>query len=333
MSTNPLTLAAERPSALPRLGQDSAPPRVSVLMAVFNTARFLPDALKSIADQTFTGFELVVVDDGSTDGSTQVLRSFAAIEPRMRLIARGNLGLIATRNELLAAARGELIAWMDSDDVSLPDRLQLQVERFDNEPDLVCIGGVAQCVDPEGNALNIERYPLTHDEIRAAQREGTGMRFPTTMMRRDAATRVGGFREPFKMCEDLDLLLRLGEIGKLANLAATIYLYRQHLSSVCAALGPNWTLYRDRALALARERAETGQDQLQRGEVVSIAKTEVRDADVLVSQTYAVWARCALGNGNRRLAWRYAGAAVAARPTAGHAWRTWMHVALAWTRV
>jgi len=98
-------------------------PRVSVLMAVFNTKAYLREALESIRNQTFTDFELVVVDDGSTDGSDDVLRAFALDEPRMRLITRGNKGLIATRNELLRAAHGSLIAWMDSDDISTPDRL------------------------------------------------------------------------------------------------------------------------------------------------------------------------------------------------------------------
>ncbi len=303
-------------------------PRVSVLMAVFNTARFLPEALRSVADQTFTDFEFVVVDDGSSDGSTQVLRSFAASEPRMRLIVRGNHGLIATRNELLAAARGEFIAWVDSDDVALPDRLRLQVESLDGDPDLVCIGGVAQNIDPEGNLLNIERYPLGHADIRAAQRLGSGVRFPTTMMRRAAVTRVGGFREPFRMCEDFDLLLRLGEVGKLANLAATVYLYRQHVTSVCAVIGPNWTSYRDRALALADERIAGGRDQLQRGEVIVIEEVRVLDDTDRICRIYGEWARIALGNGNRRLAWRYANAAIAKHPMSGHAWRTWARVAL-----
>src|ERR1700721_899704 len=90
-------------------------PRVSVLMPVFNTARYLQDALDSISNQTFRDFEFVVVDDGSVDGSTKMLESFAARERRMRLVTRENLGLIATRKELLKEARGEFVAWMDSD--------------------------------------------------------------------------------------------------------------------------------------------------------------------------------------------------------------------------
>src|SRR5882672_4931888 len=131
-------------------------PKVSVLMPVFNTARYLSDALASISAQTFADFELVAVDDGSNDGSTRILELFAAREKRMRLVTRENRGLIATRNELLGAARGELLAWMDSDDVSLPHRLARQVDVFRNDPALVCLGSAAQCIDPDGNFLNIE---------------------------------------------------------------------------------------------------------------------------------------------------------------------------------
>jgi glycosyltransferase involved in cell wall biosynthesis len=108
----------------------TARPPVSVLMPVFNTARYLQDALDSIGNQTVEDFELVVIDDGSADGSTKILESFAAREKRMRLVTRENRGLIATRNELLEEARGEFVAWMDSDDISSPDRLASQLRGF-----------------------------------------------------------------------------------------------------------------------------------------------------------------------------------------------------------
>ena len=147
-------------------------PRVSVLMPVFNTGPFLHDALQSISEQTYRDLEIIVVDDGSTDSSARILHAFAAAEPRMRVVCRMNRGLIATRNELLSMARGELVAWMDSDDVSLPERLALQVAAFDADLSLSALGGVAQCIDPEGNALNVERYPSGHDDIRHMQSQG-----------------------------------------------------------------------------------------------------------------------------------------------------------------
>lgn len=296
-------------------------PRVSVLMAVFNTASYLQEALVSISRQTFADFELVVVDDGSKDGSTQILQAFAATEPRMRLIVRENRGLIATRNELLQAAKGELIAWMDSDDYSSVDRLALQVARFDAEPDLVCLGGFAQCIDPNGEFLNIELYPLKHQDILVEQQKGGAMRFPTTIMRRDAALRTGGFREPFRIGEDFDLLLRMSEAGRMANLPDTIYFYRQHLSSVCATLGPQWSEYRDQILALARERKDKGSDKLQRGEIVTISRTPPANISHLESRIYVRWSKAAKENSNMALARRYAVAALRKHPQNLTAWK------------
>ncbi|MDE2416588.1 MAG: glycosyltransferase family 2 protein [Burkholderiales bacterium] len=297
-------------------------PRVSVLMAVFNTASYLQEALTSISGQSFADFELIVVDDGSNDGSTQILRAFAATEPRMRLIVRENRGLISTRNELLQAANGELIAWMDSDDYSSTNRLALQVARFDAEPDLVCLGGFAQCIDPNGEYLNVERYPLEHQEILAEQQKGGAMRFPTTMMRRDAALRAGGFREPFRIGEDFDLFLRLSEAGQMANLPGVIYFYRQHLSSVCSTLGPRWTIYRDAILELAQERKTSGSDKLQRGEGLDIAATPLMNMRPFEARTYLRWANEALQNGNTSLAWKYTVASLAKQPMSREGWKT-----------
>jgi glycosyltransferase involved in cell wall biosynthesis len=266
------------------------PPLVSVLMPVYNTARYLGDALNSISAQTFTDFEFIVVDDGSNDGSTRILELFAAREKRLRLVTRKNLGLIATRNELLSAGRGDLLAWMDSDDVSLPNRLARQVDAFQNDAALVCSGSTAQCIDPDGNFLKIERWPISHQEILIEQKMGGAMRFPTTMMRRDPALRVGGFREPFKIGEDFDFLLRLSENGKMTNLPDVLYLYRQHVSSVCATLGPDWPIYRDRILELARERQHSGKDQLQRGGSIFIGTTANKDRKQTERLVYLDWA-------------------------------------------
>jgi glycosyltransferase involved in cell wall biosynthesis len=297
-------------------------PHISVLMPVFNTAKYLQKALDSVSCQTHVDFEFVVIDDGSRDGSPELLKSHANKDDRMRLVLRENLGLIATRNELLRAARGGLVAWMDSDDISLPHRLALQSAAFAKDPRLVCLGGSAQCIDPNGEFLNVERYPLLHQEILLEQEKGGAMRFPTTMMRRDVALQVGGFREPFKIGEDFDLLLRLSEVGKMANLPETIYLYRQHIASVCATLGPQWVTYRDHILELARERRSLGKDKLQNGGQVVITSPQSTDKKRFESATYIHWARSALINDNIPLARKYAFAAVGARPTSLAGWMT-----------
>ena len=305
----------------PRTG-DRQLPRVSVLMPVYNTEKYLAEAVGSIAAQTFGDFEFIVVDDGSTDGSAALLKALARNEPRMRLTSRENRGVIETRNELLGSARGEFIAWMDSDDRSTPDRLAVQLEAFSADPELLCLGTSAQCMDPAGLPLNIERSPLSHDDIIAKQREGGGMRFPTTMMRRDAALAVGGFREPFRIGEDLDLFLRLGERGKLANLDQALYFYRHHLSSTSSQLGTQWLSYRDQILALADERRTVGTDKLQRGETVTIERDTRFSRKRQLASTFDDWARAALTNGDRRSARGHALAAVRVRPLEIRYWLT-----------
>jgi glycosyltransferase involved in cell wall biosynthesis len=296
-------------------------PQVSVLMPVFNTASYLGEALASISAQTFADFELIAVDDGSQDGSTEILKAFAARESRMRLVIRENRGIIASRNELLAAARADVIVWMDSDDVSLPYRIERQLERFRDDPSLVCVGTAVQCIDPDGNFLNVERYSTSHQGILTEQERGTGVRFATTMMRRELAMRVGGFREPFRIGEDFDLLLRLSENGKMANLPDILYLYRQHISSACATLGPAWMAYKEHILELAKERRQTGTDRLQRGETIRIETIKDEDNRRHQWQIYVYWANHAFANQNFPLAWKYARAALKRQPMSRKAWK------------
>ena len=307
-------------------------PRVSVLVPVFNTAKFIVEALQSISRQSFQDFELLVLDDGSSDGSKQLLEAYAALEPRMRLIARENRGLIASRNELLSAARGEFVAWMDSDDISHPERLAHQVSKFDTMPELVCLGGYAQCMDPEGQALNTETYPLLHDEILAGQQlMGGAMRFASTMMRRDAALRLGGFREPFKMGEDFDFLLRLSERGRMGNLPEVLYLYRQHLTSVTAGQSYRWANFRETILDLARERREHGRDRLQLGQSIEISVAHKPNNAESMARAYLWWAQCASQNSNKSLAWKYAFKAIKSEPGNQKCWRAIVKLSLGWT--
>jgi glycosyltransferase involved in cell wall biosynthesis len=296
-------------------------PRVSVLMPVYNSAAYVRDALASIRDQSFRDFELIVIDDGSSDESVALLEAFAAQEPRMRLIKRSNRGLIATRNQLLEEASGEFIAWMDSDDLSHPDRLKHQVAAFDSDDSLVCIGSNVELIDPEGEYLGFENYPQDHEAILAEQMLGSGLRFPSTMQRRSVAIGVGGFREPFHMGEDFDYLLRIGESGRMANLPDRLYFYRQHLVSICSSLGANWPVYREVILSLASERRRHGTDRLQRGEKVVIPQAKPEDARRYVPTILLGWAGGAFSHGDRGRALRYTLSAIRAAPLKRAGWR------------
>lgn len=265
-------------------------PRVSVLMPVYNSAAYLAAAIDSVVTQSFRDWELLIIDDGSDDGSAHVAAAKARSDSRINVTSRENRGLIATRNELLAAARGEFVAWVDSDDIAHPDRFQRQLDYLTLHPDHVCVGSDARQIDPDGRRLACERYPVDDAGIRAEQRSGGGIRFPTTMMRRDAVAKAGPFREPFRIGEDFDLLLRLGEVGLLGNIAEELYLYRQHPNSTVATLGDHWFLYRDAILSLAEQRRLEGSDHLQRGGSIDLPTTRPTSASGKIVQSYRHWA-------------------------------------------
>jgi glycosyltransferase involved in cell wall biosynthesis len=296
-------------------------PRVSVLMPVFNSAQYLRQALASVRNQRFGDFELIVVNDGSTDESSEILGAFAKEEPRMRLIERPNRGLIDTRNQLLHEARGDLVAWMDSDDLSHPDRLERQVAAFDADSSLVCLGTNIQLVDPEGRPLGIEEYPPNDEGVRRDQARGAGLRFASTMLRRSVAVDAGGFRHPFRMGEDLDFLLRVSERGRLGNLPQLLYLYRQHLLSTCTALGFNWPEYSAVILELARERRERGSDRLMRGEQVALPQLSAGEARKLIPIVLLDWAKGARSTGDRMRALRYTLTSLRLAPLQRAGWR------------
>lgn len=208
-------------------------PIVSALMSVYNSERFLAAAVRSILEQTMTDIELVVVDDGSTDGSLAILKSFAAADPRVKLISRGNTGIARALNEGLAIAQGEFVAKMDADDVSLPDRFIKQIAFLREHPQVVAVGGAWHVIDEADRLLTTLNGPLDDVEIQQhALRGHAPLTHSCAMMRRSALRQIGGYDADFKYALDLDLWLRLGEVGQLANLPDPVLKFRLHSGSI-----------------------------------------------------------------------------------------------------
>lgn len=208
-------------------------PTISVVMSVYNNAAFLREAVESILHQTFTDFEFLIMDDGSTDRSLSILQEYAEQDARVVVFSRENRGLTCTLNELIGYARAEFIARMDADDVSLPDRFARQVEFLRQHPQVVCVGGAQNWIDDAGRILEHRQEAETDAEIQQQNLSGcTAINHPSSMMRRSAILQVGGYDETLWSAQDLDLWLKLGEVGELANLKETVLQYRQHMSSV-----------------------------------------------------------------------------------------------------
>jgi glycosyltransferase involved in cell wall biosynthesis len=208
-------------------------PRVSVLMPVYNAERYLAQAVESILGQTFTDFEFLIIDDGSADGSRAILERFAAQDDRIRMVSRPNTGYGEALNEMIAMARGEFLARMDADDVARPDRFELQVAFLDAHPEVVCLGGWVQLIDAAGHRLGLFQTPVEDAEMQEMALEGTmPVGHPTLMCRRSHVEAIGGYRVEYLPAEDVDLILRIGERGRLAALPRVVLDYRIHDESV-----------------------------------------------------------------------------------------------------
>jgi glycosyltransferase involved in cell wall biosynthesis len=306
---------------VPRFLDGRCMPTVSVLIPVHNTARWLAETVASVQSQSVADWELVAIDDGSTDGSLEVLQRLAAREPRMRVLGRSNKGLVATRNELLGLARGEFVAWLDSDDRMMRDRLGLQLDRFAREPGLLCLGGACTLTDPDGLPLRTHAFATDHDDLVRAMREEIAFYFPSVTMRRAAAVKAGGFRDPFAIAEDYDLCLRLSEMGRVGNVPEVVLLYRQHMTSTANSGRAKTHAYSRLVRELAEERRSTGSDRLQRGEPVSIQFDPLPSTRRNHAETHRRWAWWALGHGSLHTARKYALRSIREAPFHRESWK------------
>lgn len=208
-------------------------PRISVLMSVYNDAATLPGAIDSILSQSEERFEFLIVNDGSSDGSTEILRDFAARDSRILLFEQENKGLIASINGLIDHARAPIIARMDGDDISLPDRFAIQLAYLDQHPEIALVGAHTIDMDERGILSDsVRTYPHGHDEIVSALRMRNVICQPVAMIRTEVLRALGGYRAMFKHCEDYDLWLRLAERYRCANLPETLLHYRRSAGQV-----------------------------------------------------------------------------------------------------
>jgi glycosyltransferase involved in cell wall biosynthesis len=291
-------------------------------MPVRNNERYVGAACESILQQTFGDLELVVLDNGSTDRSRAVVEALANADERVRLLPREGRPLIQSRNELLEMARSPVVAWMDSDDIARPERLEQQWALLDASPDLVCLGGATLVIDPDGAPIDFEIFPEDHEGIVANQRQfGGAMRFSAVTMRQDVAMAVGGFRDPFEMAEDFDLLVRMSEVGRMANTSTIVLDYREHLTNTSRVLSHRWPVYRDLVLQLADERAETGSDVLSRGEELTLEFPDAPPVPDLAWNTRDEWARRALRAGHLQTARKHMLGALSLRPYRLGSWK------------
>ncbi len=206
-------------------------------MAVYNRAPVLGEAIESVLRQTYRDFELLIIDDGSTDASADVADRFD--DARIRIVRQEeNLGIPRTRNHGLSLARGEYLAILDSDDIAFPRRLEQQVAFLDSNPGVAAVGGWARRIHADGRRTSPAVRPIEPREIRARIPFATCFKNPT-MMGRTAAMREFGYRDEFVICQDIDMWSRMSVKYPLANLPRFLIQYRlggmSHLDAALAA--------------------------------------------------------------------------------------------------
>jgi len=290
-------------------------PAISVITPVYNNAPYMREALDSILDQTFGDFEYILINDGSTDNSLEIIEEYAQKDPRIRIASHGNKGYIAALNEGLDVARAEFIARMDADDVSLSDRFEKQIAYLRAHPECVVVGGRVLLIDSEGAPLREMCDETTHDEIDAAHLAGRGgtIVHPAMMARRSAIDSIGKYSDAYPWAEDLDFFLRLAEVGRVANLPGVILRYRQHLSSIGYSKSE---VQQKSTIAVVRD------THLRRGLPVPGGLDSKSIAVSSVAQSYRKWAWWALGAGYVASARKHALRALRTEPLSVESWRT-----------
>ena len=259
-------------------------PRVTVVLPVWNAGDFLAAAVESIRAQTLADWQLLAIDDGSTDGSRQTLEDFARRDRRIVVTSRPNRGLAATLQEGIERARSGIVALMNADDISHPDRLARQFAFLEHHPTVAALGTQTRLL-VDGRATTIEsRLPLAPEACRRFLPLAPPLAHPTVMLRRDAVLAVGGYR-PQSYVEDYDLWLRLADRVDLANLPAALLDYRLHDGQFSSA--------RDEKVAVATlvVRAAAAARRSGRPDRVTADRLGIRVADIVAQVRSAALGR------------------------------------------
>lgn len=201
-------------------------PKVSVIMAVYNSEKFLKEAIESILNQTFKDFEFIIIDDGSTDRSGEILEDYAKKDSRIKVFHQENMGLTKSLNKAIKLAKGEYIARMDADDISMPERLEEQIQFLDQNPQVALLGTGYYEIDTFGKVIKKKRPPTSDTELRRVLIKYNPFFHASVMIRKNALQELRLYDENLKYAQDYDLWLRISSKFKIANLSDILMMRR-----------------------------------------------------------------------------------------------------------
>lgn len=200
---------------------------VSVVIPAYNAEEYLDEAIESVLNQTFQDFEVIVIDDCSTDNTWPIIRNFANKDSRVRAyLNTQNLGIAGNRNKGISLATGKYLAWQDADDISLPIRLEKQYKFMESHPEVGIVGGYIELFRGQ-KTVGIRKYPTDDISLRGCIFRYSPIAQPAAMLRLEALRKVGQYNPKYLAAEDLDMTFRIGEYFKLANLDEIVLRYRE----------------------------------------------------------------------------------------------------------
>ena len=208
-------------------------PKISVIMSVFNGSKFLSDAIQSILNQTFKEFEFIIVDDGSTDNSLNIIRSFESADSRIKVISKLNEGLAKSLNAAISVSKGKFIARMDADDISYENRLEKQYEYMQKNKSIDLCGCSMDIIDELGNVTSEKIQISNIDDIQRKRYFQSPILHITFFGKKSFFVKHNGYREQFKYAQDYDLVLRGINTGaKICNIKDKLVQYRDYQQKI-----------------------------------------------------------------------------------------------------
>ncbi len=234
---------------------------VSVVIPVRNGEKYLSQAVESVLAQTHRDLELLIIDNGSTDRSLEIMMRYARMDERIRVLLRPDRGVAAAANCGLEEARGEWIARLDCDDIFLPEKLEKQVAFIRKNPDARIVGTLGYFINDAGRIIGLVNTdgPFTKEEFEdmAARGEPVFFIHSSTLMHRETMLAIGGYREQFVQAEDIDLWVRMAEKGHLLlKVPEPLIMYRIHRGSLTMARNAEQRCYHRWAMACADARRQ-----------------------------------------------------------------------------
>ena len=204
-------------------------PLISVVMPCYNCVNYIAEAIDSILKQTLKEIELIIIDDNSTDGSLKIIKSFD--DKRIRVIKHSpNKGISYTLNDGIKSAKADFIARMDADDISVPDRLEKQYKSFQANKKIAVVGTFVKVIDQDKNYVYTHINPISDSEIRKAFAYSFPIWPGSQMWRKTSLIKAGLFDENLPTSEDIELTLRICQVGKAENISEPLYIYRKNNS-------------------------------------------------------------------------------------------------------